>query len=652
MATINYTITLTSDAEPASGFGTDLIDSLLPRDDKGRVILPSSHIKGIIRENLENFPVKIIPSHVIAALFGKAGSSNALFHINNAVAPDKAKILAITRTSLNEFGIAHKGSLRSSEAVASGTQFSGTVITAPNLSEPYKDLLKLGLLSLFAVGGGRNRGAGSCFVTLTKGHQTPGKILKHLAATDFDKIPALTPVKTRRLDISDRQVTLKLIFKATSPVCVPEVPVVRNNMIRSGFSIPASAVQGAILHRVNDISKPVADACYASKNFRAWPLHPSNSKQSFSLRTSFTHKISKSKIPGTGNYHFEDEAIAAFNSNTSPVTSPLVSTEGVLLADDTCVKFWKSSEMARIISAHGVHNGNRESIETTRKRNLFTVESLAPTLFTGMISIPETACDLLLESLEKNSFIRMGKSRSVRGGGELSAEKLEFTELPIMKNQKANIFIVQSPVCVPQKLEKESLETIMSVLVEESGFGRMEKIWGAMATQFGWNSTIQKGRLGSKTVITPGTVFKLESPVNNLLEKLISGIGMKRENGFGAVLPHPGVAIQLFSPRPEKREVPKVSQNFGEDGFKLCKKAKASRLSASQISKVRELVIRDKKKAVAYLERQRRDRPDKIWERWRKVFLEIKNGIEKDSEHMAKVLKVCQDLLAADKGKK
>jgi len=650
MSRINFTITLKSDGEPASGFGTELIDSLLPRDINDQVIIPSTHIKGIIRENLEALSDKFVSPGIIAALFGQAGDTGALFHIDNAVAPENANVMDITRTKLNEFGTAEPGSLRTSEAVACGTEFVGTLTTHPNISKAYEDLLKLGFLSLFAVGGGRNRGAGACIVTLENEHKTPGDLLRLLAKIDFDTVPATFLKEEPMIAFSDEQVTLKLVFKATNPVCVPETPIVKNNMIRSGFSIPASALQGAILHRINDISEKVATACYKSKNFRAWPLNPANKEDVLSLRVSFTHKISKFKIDDSDNFHFEDETVKSYDWDKVPTNSPLKATDGVLLTDGTCVKLWKSSEMARIVTAHGVHNGDREGTKNTRKRNLFTVESLAPQLFTGIISMPKTACDLLLKSLEDNSSVQLGKSRSVRGGGELSAQIVDFEELPIMRKREDDVFIVQSPVLVPQNLAKKSSNKIISTLVSEAGFGEVEKSSGSITTQFGWNRTINNGFLGGRSVIVPGAVFKLKSPVKNLKEKLLAGIGEGRESGFGAVLPHPGVAELLFPEAPKPKVVPKPPKNFGKEGFELWETAKANRLSASQISRVRELTGLDPDKAIEYLERQKKDRPEPIWESWKGVIKQIENGIQKDPEYMEKVLRVCQDLLVAAKG--
>ncbi|MDY0222422.1 MAG: hypothetical protein RBR67_14910 [Desulfobacterium sp.] len=649
MGKINFTITLTSDGEPGSGFGTELIDSLIPRDIHGRVILPATHLKGLIRENLENLPDEVVSVQNIAELFGAEGDTGALFHIDNGVASKGADIIDITRTKLNKFGLADEGSLRTGEAVACGTCFQGGITTHCRLSKPYEDLLKLGLLSLFAVGGGRNRGAGACFVTLENENRTPGELVRTLAKIDFDDLPATTPLKDPGMAIVDDQVTLKLVFEAQNPVCVPEIPIVKNNMISSGFSIPASAVQGAILHRINDISEKAATACFKSRNFRAWPLNPSNSADALSLRVSFTHKISKLKVENTDNYHFEDAAVEAYDWDKVPSNSPLKAADGVLLAEGTSVKLWKSSDMARIITAHGVHNGDREGRKGTQKRNLFTVESLAPTLFTGIVSMPESAADILLTSLKADPFVQLGKSRSVRGGGNLSAQKIDFADLPIMKQRVKKVFIVQSPVLVPQSLVKKPVEEIISTLVEEAGFGEVEESSGSITTHFGWNRTVNNGFLGGKSVIAPGAVFKLKASVENLTEKLISGIGEGRENGLGAILPHPGVAQRLFPDEPEPMVLPKTDENYGLQGFELWQQAKASGLSASQVSRIRELAALDADKAVKYLDRQLQERSESIWQRWRDIGSKVREGIQRDAQHMAKVLKVCQDLLVADK---
>jgi hypothetical protein len=145
-------------------------------------------------------------------------------------------------------------------------------------------------------------------------------------------------------------------------------------------------------------------------------------------------------------------------------------------------------------------------------------------------------------------------------------------------------------------------------------------------------------------------VFKTRSHVDNLEQRLLAGLGNGRKQGFGAVIPHPGVAQRVYPELPKPREVPETGKNFGQAGYRLWQKARSSRLSASQISRVRELAGLDPAKAIAYLKRQQTDRPEAIWEQWKYVTIEIQNGIREDAVYMQRVLKVCQDLLVADKG--
>ncbi len=650
MQRLDFTITLTSDGEPGSGFGTELINNLLPRDANGNIFLPATHLKGIIRENLENMPNEAVPPEIVDVLFGKSGTQSALFHIENAATHDDVDVIDITRTKLNEFGTADDSSLRTCEAVACGTEFKGTITLHPGMSDAYKDILKLGFLSILAVGGGRNRGAGACVTTLENEQRTPGQILRQLSKIDFNSIPAEKAKNTPQIAVSDKQVMLQMVFRAVNPVCVPEIPVIGNNLIRSGFSIPASAVQGAILHRINNISESVATSCFNSPNFRAWPLHPTDCAEVLPLRVSFTHKISKSKTHVTDEHYFADEIIKPYRWHEIPDGASLVPADGVFLKSKTDIKLWKASDMARLISAHGVHNGDRGKGKNEQKRNLFVVESMAPMQFAGIVSMPETAADLLLDSLKKNSFVQLGKSRSVRGGGRLYAEVVSFDDLSLFKEHTNRCFIVQSPVMVPLELTGEPAGQIIAKLVADAGLGTAETAKGSMTTQFGWNNS-QTGRVRANAVISPGAVFRLTSPLQDLKKTLVTGLGLGRENGFGAFLPHPGIAQQLHIPEPVNRVVPQPAKNFGRDGFDLWREVKSSGLSASQVSRLYEIAALDPGKALAYLKRQETDRPAAVWNRWKRVIRKIEGGLKENPDHTVAVLRVCRDLRVADNTK-
>lgn len=643
MTRIEFTLTLTADGEPASGFGTGLTDALLPRNAAGCVILPASHLKGIIRENLETLPDAILPTAAVDALFGTGGSGKtqaARFHLTDAAAPEEAVVFDITRTRLNANGIAEKSTLRSGEAIASGTEFRGSIAPHPRLKPPYIDLLKLGVLSLFEVGGGRSRGAGACWVKLDNEERTPGAILKELSQADFSGPPLIPLPRTEPpAPPSGQRIILKLEFRAAGPVCVPEIPVVANNMIRSGFSIPASAVQGAALHRINDVSPGLADHCFKDSNFRAWPLNPGDRGDCLSMRAPMTLRVSKSRLPGSEPHRFSD-------GDRPDDDIPMVSRDGVLICDTDSVRLWPARAMGRTISAHGVHNGDRGG---GQKRNLFTVEALSPVVFTGLMSIPLEAWEILGPSLERDPFVRLGKARSVRGGGELTARPVALSDLPGIADGEQRQFVVQSPVSVPESLQGRELDHILDALAKEYELGDIERSQGAMEIRFGWSRATPLGRIPPAPVITPGSMICLTSPVKNLEDTLVRGIGAGRKKGFGAILPYPGLPRAVYEPEPERRHMPKADKNHAVEGFALCKTAKESGLSASQISRIRELTRIGRQPAQDYLDRQLKDRPDPIWRRWKPVFTQISTGITADPGHMVRVLKVCQDLLAAVK---
>jgi len=645
MENIQYKITLKSDAELASGFGSKLIDSLLPRDIDNQIIIPASHLKGLMRENLEALTNQFLDEKTVNILFGTE-KEDALFHIGNAVT-HKNNTLTITRTALNEFGTAKDTSLRTTEAVSSETEFEGKISIKPNVNDTYIKLLKLALMSIISVGGARNRGAGACYIEIKNETQGPGELLKEIMQENWETIQ---PIKASDEVVnikSEKQVTLKLVFEADDPICVPETPIIGNNVIKSGFTIPASAIQGMILHRLNDHSNELATECFNHKGFRAWPLNPTNNSKALALRVSFTHKVSK-LTNEDDKYTFGDESIREFDWQKIPAKSPLKSSDGVLISQNNQIKLWKSSDMPRIISMHGVINGDRKDSEH-KKRNLYSIEAMAPATYVGLLSMPETAAEVLKNSIKQNPFVQLGKSKSVRGGGEITIEDFPFNQLKTSED-KEQVFIVQSPLLIPESLIHKAISEIISKLVKDAGWGEVEKSSGAVKTQFGWNKTIQKGMLKAVAVIAPGAVFKLKQPLRNLDQNLVRGIGEGRERGFGAVLPHPGIAEMLYPDAPDIIKLA-AKDNYAKQGYQLWQQAKESDLSASQISTVREILALDKDKAINHLDRQINERTDKIWENWKDIINDVKTGIQKNPEHYVKVLKVCQDLLVAEGAK-
>jgi len=663
MAKIEYNIELKSDAEPGTGFGTELINKLVPRDSKGRIIIPASHIKGLMRDNLNTIADDLNSkelSLLIKKVFGTPGgikeNNEGILYLSDAKSDVSASIF-ISRTSLNEYGVAKDTSLRTTEAIPVGTIFKGSVHIQDSFATENFELIKLALLSLNAIGGSRNRGCGQCKVTIKGVIETPGNTLKSIIA--LLSVEKKKEVKNNQVfnivnvDVDKKPVFFKLTFSAEGPICLPETPIVGNNTIVSGIAISASAVQGAILHRINKIDKNVADYCFTSVNFRTWPLLPViDNATGLPIRAPLSHRSNKL------NDIFSDDII----HNKQINDELLKSVDGVLIQTKDGVSFIKAVDISRVISAHGVHKelhaDNDNKIENEKnERNLFTIESIAPMTFSGIISMPENAAVLLLESIKTNNFFQFGKAKGIKGGGTLSAEKLVFSDFikqEALSNEfKDRVFVVQSPVLIPENEKISSSKETFCKLINESGWGKAADAMCNISMIFGWNShgkgvnnAFQMRRLSAQKIITPGSVFILEKPIDNLEEKLLRGIGKGKERGFGAVLPHVGIADRKYHVEIEP-EIIKSKSKEGEIGFNFWVKSNSSGLSASQINFFRNKLLTSKETGLKFLHEVKDNRTKKVWDRWKIVRMELIECINCDYETAKKAVKVWQDLVVA-----
>jgi CRISPR/Cas system CSM-associated protein Csm3 (group 7 of RAMP superfamily) len=671
MTTLHYTLTLVSDAEPASGFGTELLNDLVPRDSTGTPVIPASHLKGLMRENFQLLAESWLnmrqANKLTDAVFGRPGNqgddgTEAMFRLSDAKSSGNAKIIQIARTKLNNHGTAEDKSLRIAEAIAVGSTFSGT-LTLDAAANAWQDLaVRLALLSVMSIGGGRNRGAGACRIESNASQEMPGSLLlqlKDIATPTF--VDALEE-RSRKIDsggkmLSAETVFVKLTFTATAPICCPETPATRgNNVLKSGFDIPASAVQGALLTKLDARDHTLASALFESTNFRCWPLLPVADIAQFPVLISQTHKISK--LPNiNGKYDFLDLFLHEKPWQEMPAAAPLKGVDGVLLTQsDLPVKLLRSADIPRLWTAHSVHNSGGE-----QERNLFTVESVAPTTFVGIVALPKDAVAPLVTALKTSPKVSLGKARSVRGGGELKIELMTNGFIPPRTEDrwKNRIFILQSPVVVPESLRSTgmSAESVLISIVEHSGWGIVDEASASLGVKFGWNRhknsenrsacSTGKNRLSAVPVILPGSVFKLKTPLadTDILAKLIVGIGSLKERGYGAVLPHPGEAAKRHDPSVKNNVFPK-GKDTSREGYTLWDAAKGN-ISPSQISALATAVAIGK--GLEYLERQRTDRPKAIWDKWQPLFEQVKTQISKPKEDALAILEVWRNLAIADK---
>ncbi len=292
MPTFNYTIQLTTDAEPGTGLGGELVNDLIPRDHDRAPVIPASHVKGLMRAAFREMANSLgWPEELETRVFGGAAlpedqaavGAEAAFHIASAHANIDARLLLVTRTAIDaQTGGPEKGSLRTTEAVSVETIFQGQVHTSVTRDSAEDLAWRLALLSIRAIGGSRNRGCGQCITEIQDESRTAGTLVQRLADVlqgpswkddrISDRLHRQSPM-ARRAQLPENATVLQLDFHATTPICCPEIPD-KTNVIATGFSIPASAVQGAILTRLNETDPGLATALFESPVFRAWPLLP------------------------------------------------------------------------------------------------------------------------------------------------------------------------------------------------------------------------------------------------------------------------------------------------------------------------------------------------------------------------------------------
>ncbi|MDR2441593.1 MAG: hypothetical protein LBE12_19700 [Planctomycetaceae bacterium] len=665
-----YTLTLKSDAEPGTGTGGEIINERVPRNHYGNPIISATHLKGLIREELlklENLFFDEL-NNLADKCCGKADdegegdwTTESCFHISDAVSDEDVTTSFVSRTSIDvKLGKAKTTSLRTTERIAVGHIFKG-ILTVNAKEGSRQDLaIRLAMLSIGAVGGNRTRGGGKCVIEFQEQNQNPGDLFKQLLESKNEE-----QLQNRNVDFSQIEnvsqtetVTLRLIFEADSPVCCPEHPV-PSNVIKSGFAIPASAVQGLILNRLNQLNEDAATKLFNDENFRAYPLLPcSVSKQDkkenypIPLRVSLTHKVAKLVSDGDtlNDQTVADEAIVPYKWDEIEGANPLKAVGGVLLQfteaqeEKDSIQLWKTNSIPHILSAHGVLN-DKNIIDG---RNLYQLDSIAPIVWAGFVRLPKWAADVVFGSCNNNSiqesFVSFGKKRSTHGNGKLFAFHVDEDDKMLPYNGstygcKDMVLILQSPVLLPDKPpSNQSANEEFKAFVENMwGIKPKECMGTVIGIQFGWNRH-GKGTLTGKgkrvracRCVMPGSVIIFDANIENLADKIKSGLGGGREQGFGAVAVHPGKATKMFNAG--KSDLKSLKSDHDEkemvqEVLNIWNKHQNNLPSPSQLSAVRnELLLNGKDNALKYLEQQIK-RTELIWATWEPCFNEVKNFIE------------------------
>lgn len=703
MKKIEFKIRLLNDAEPGTGVGGELVNQRIPRDDRDRPVIPANHLKGLLREELmkmEAFPgLEGLADKCLGAPDDetpeeKPQQNEALCRLSNAALAAESDIAPtdyITRTAMDpELGKAKDGSLRTTERIAAGTVFRGKILLAGDGQSREERALTAGLLAIQAIGGGRNRGMGKVLVSIDEETAKPGDIFRKLAETPLFNREAAP--SENDIEPGTKLKTLRLTFTAEEPVCCPEKPIVVG-AIETGFALPPSAVRGWIVSRMaKEYGEDLAGKLYESDKFRAWPLLPcgcpndrteekSDAKKSspeifYSTRVSVTHKTAKLVLEGKPLQAAEVEDKPILEVMETPSNNPLKASDGVLLvSEDGKIKLWKSGSMPRVASAHGVHNDR----ETEDGRNLYQTVSMAPLVWSGIVTLPEKWADLLIDSVKNDDYVSLGRFRSTHGLGRMTIAECsdDAAGLPWSKSDYDDILILQSPILLDaegssddaRKTANGELEAFVkrhwSALFQNTDLD-VRAISTNIGVRFGWNRTVLKERTGKGgrqkacRVALPGSVFRIhrsgisemecreekehrqfrktlhEKGLDQTLRVLIqSGLGEGVERGFGDVSVHPGMAGEIFRPQTEK-DVParqsKGRKEIVQAILDLWQKNRQNLPSPSQISAVAGKAAKDRLDAVLYLQGQL-ERTEGIWATWKNIKIDIESILKDENKY-------------------
>jgi len=143
----------------------------------------------------------------------------------------------------------------------------------------------------------------------------------------------------------------------------------------------------------------------------------------------------------------------------------------------------------------------------------------------------------------------------------------------------------------------------------------------------------------------------LEEPLQDAPMSLLRGVGEGRDAGFGALLPHPGIAQSLDTKSPALRSMRSKDQAGGR-GLKLWQAAGEAGPSPSQIGSILGRLGQGKASTLEYLRRRKVEASNRVWRRWKPVWEEVINVVDTMPEAESKeALRVWQHLAIVHRGK-
>ncbi|ACD82936.1 RAMP superfamily CRISPR-associated protein [Candidatus Methylacidiphilum infernorum] len=231
MSRFTLEIELLEDLHIGAGIGWGDIDALQVRDRLGRPVLPSSHIKGVMRSaalEWHRFDPQSISCQQIDELFGCAGKKQGKLQLTGAYCDaqqvPKALIWGSTRISPRS-GTADEGSLRFFEYIPAGSRFRMEAML-PDGETQLLELFKAIVARTDSLGSGRQRGNGRIRWSWT------------------EQAPHATPVPREKA--SGTPCRLRLLLRNLDPICLP-LTGHPGNLIASLSFIRGRTLRGAFV---------------------------------------------------------------------------------------------------------------------------------------------------------------------------------------------------------------------------------------------------------------------------------------------------------------------------------------------------------------------------------------------------------------------
>ncbi len=553
MNKLNYSVTLESPALTGqSGIIGKNIDIVTIRDEDNLPYFKASHIKGILKDKVEQFSKTLngnIETEKHEVFFGKAGGNNTgrlrfsdlkfdsitgisckeinskeYENIKDAICYDDRHGIKIDRHTLTT----EDGSLFNYEFINKKTIFSGSIdFTLKNDSE--KEYITLILASLFhleAIGGQKSRGIGRISVSINNKNITQLESI----------VSNLNVEKPGTLNLTDSQlVTKEYTLKFDENIVLKQKEI--GNEISTLNYLQGSSIKGAVIqYFIDNYSLSDEEIQYNFiddlKITQALPDGKVFTPASY-YRCKYSDKCGNDEIV---DKIYNDDKECKCKNKLERIPAGYMD-----LNDKKSFSFNKKSDVGIAIdyntrtSADG-QIFNREILRVTDNKK--------KSIFKGKITIPKGLADLI-----NNKELYIGKYKS-KGLGKCTIllndylDKKVDLKTRIEKQMKENgaFFTVdcRSDIVLPflsLNNHKEQLKSLFKLdtleLEETKSFINYDKLGG-------YNS-INNTRKQDEIIICRGSVlaFKMTGNKNEIVQSLIEiesiGIGLRKLEGFGEI---------------------------------------------------------------------------------------------------------------------